>query len=581
MRGGQFDTPHRPESEWVFVDSLDDAYLRREEEKARALFESSERSLVASPPVAAPQGYGGSYYWAIKMMTEPEYCLDYMMAAAEAAAQCFDQYLQAVGRIRGRGGDQRARLWHPGPRDVSPRAVSRIFCAVLEGGHGRHPSLSRASKTWIHCCGSVPNMVPYFIEAGVDCLNPVQWTAGGWTSVAQRDLWRSARLLGRRDLDAAHLSLWQPGGRGPRGARGAGRAEPGRGICGESDPQHPARGAGGEYRGVVSDGAGVSLWKTREGVRPVNIRVCTPEDYAAVVGVHNLVHPERPITIEGLVEGDRRRDPKYRHQRWVALQEARVVGFCVYGQQVDDYHPNKFHVDLAVLPDYRRRGIGSALYDQLAAGLAPFEPQKLRADGYGNMPEGVRFLQQRGFQEVFRETPLHLEVLAFDPGPYAGLEEELRAQGIEIQTLRDLEGDPDRDRKVYDLYWEMEADVPREDEPHPIAFGEWVKWTMKNPHGVPRGLYHRRLWGRVHRDRRVWPASGKRHAVWGPGRRQAGLSEERGGPGHAGAGDRLCPCTGASADSDQHGDRQRWDARAVRAAGLCAAAGLDPDGKGV
>jgi uroporphyrinogen-III decarboxylase len=39
----------------------------------------------------------------------------------------------------------------------------------------RYPAI----KTWIHCCGSVPNLIPDFIEAGVDCLNPVQWTAAG------------------------------------------------------------------------------------------------------------------------------------------------------------------------------------------------------------------------------------------------------------------------------------------------------------------------------------------------------------------------------------------------------------------
>ena len=34
-------------------------------------------------------------------------------------------------------------------------------------------------KVWIHCCGSVPGIIPHFIDAGVDCLNPVQWTAAG------------------------------------------------------------------------------------------------------------------------------------------------------------------------------------------------------------------------------------------------------------------------------------------------------------------------------------------------------------------------------------------------------------------
>ncbi len=53
-RVDEFSTPHRPESEWAFVDTLDEAYLRHEEQKARALYESSERAIVASPPAAAP-----------------------------------------------------------------------------------------------------------------------------------------------------------------------------------------------------------------------------------------------------------------------------------------------------------------------------------------------------------------------------------------------------------------------------------------------------------------------------------------------------------------------------------------------
>jgi uroporphyrinogen-III decarboxylase len=34
-------------------------------------------------------------------------------------------------------------------------------------------------KVWIHSCGAVGGFVPYFIEAGVDILNPIQWTAAG------------------------------------------------------------------------------------------------------------------------------------------------------------------------------------------------------------------------------------------------------------------------------------------------------------------------------------------------------------------------------------------------------------------
>jgi hypothetical protein len=61
------------------------------------------------------------------------------------------------------------------------------------------------------------------------------------------------------------------------------------------------------------------------------------------------------------------------------------------------------------------------------------------------------------------------------------LEAKLRAQGIEIKTLRGLEGDPDRDRKVYDLYWAVMEDVPKENDITPMDFIEWAEWTLQDP----------------------------------------------------------------------------------------------------
>ncbi len=213
----------------------------------------------------------------------------------------------------------------------------------------------------------------------------------------------------------------------------------------------------------------------------MGIRKFTPNDYRDIVDIHNTIYPSLASTEDAWIAHDRGRDPKYQTQRWVALEDERIVGYGLYSQHIFNYHPQKFDISIAVLPQYRRRGIGSALYDQIMAGLVPFGPQKLRADGYGNLLEGVRFLLKRGFKEVFRETPLHLDVMRFDPTPFSGLEAKLRAKGIEVRTLRDLEGDADRDRKVYDLYWETTQDVPREGEIAQMDFGEWVEWTLRDP----------------------------------------------------------------------------------------------------
>jgi mycothiol synthase len=220
----------------------------------------------------------------------------------------------------------------------------------------------------------------------------------------------------------------------------------------------------------------------------VNVRDFTAHDFPDIVKIHNTIYPHDATTPEAWAQADTQRPPKCKQRRWVALQDTRIVGFAGYSQHIFDYHPQKFHVTLQVLPDYRCQGIGSALYDQLMAGLRPCDPLKLRADGYGNLLDGVRFLEQRGFVEVFRERPLHLDVMACDPKPFSGVKDKLRAQGIEVKTLHDLEGDPKRDRKVYDLYWEATGDVPSEAEIAQMDFEDWVEWTLKDPL-VPHGGY--------------------------------------------------------------------------------------------
>jgi GNAT superfamily N-acetyltransferase len=77
---------------------------------------------------------------------------------------------------------------------------------------------------------------------------------------------------------------------------------------------------------------------------------------------------------------------------------------------------------------------------------------------------------------------VQLNVPAFDPDPYSGLEAQLAAGGIHITTLGELAGDPDRDRKLFELFWEVAEDVPHEDaEVQRPDFDEWVRWGVYDP----------------------------------------------------------------------------------------------------
>lgn len=215
------------------------------------------------------------------------------------------------------------------------------------------------------------------------------------------------------------------------------------------------------------------------------IRDFTTTDYQAMVDIHNSLNiawPERPRTAHAWEIVDKNRNPEHPFKRWVAIEAGVVVGFGTYRSTPWDYPPGSFHINIEVRPGYHRRGVGAALYDRVISALEPFNPPSLRADAYANLPQGFRFLEKRGFYEAFRETPVHLDLSSFDAAPYVRLEPGLRSKGIVIKTLGELETDPMRDRKLYELYWTVDPDMPHEGEGvKPPPFEDWLRWGINDP----------------------------------------------------------------------------------------------------
>jgi len=216
----------------------------------------------------------------------------------------------------------------------------------------------------------------------------------------------------------------------------------------------------------------------------MQIRDFTSKDYPALVAIHNslgIIWPERPHSAEVWLEADRNRSSRSKFQRWVAVEDQQIVGFASSAQDPWNYPPQSFYINVEILPEYQQRGIGSALYKQIMDELHRFNPPALRADAFTNLPQGFAFLQKRGFYEAFRETPVHLDVTSFNPMPYSELESMLNAQGIFIRTVAELELDPDRDRKIYELYCLVDIDVPHEGEQiiQP-DFDDWLGWGLNN-----------------------------------------------------------------------------------------------------
>jgi len=223
----------------------------------------------------------------------------------------------------------------------------------------------------------------------------------------------------------------------------------------------------------------------------MKILPATSAHYQGIAKVINSLYPENPTSDLEIAEGDKQRNPKFKFQRWVAFEKSRIVGVGSFNQSIWFAHPQKFMIWIGVRPEHQRCGIGSMLYEAIMHGLQPLDPIALRATATEDLIQSKRFLEYRGFREVIRDIRSELDVQAFDLSRFANLDDRFRAKGIEIKTLPELENDADRDRKLYDLDWEMSLAVPGD-----LAAGigrrgldQYVEYAIKGPSALPEGFF--------------------------------------------------------------------------------------------
>jgi len=160
-----------------------DEHLRELEETARFLYEGTEYSILGGF-LKGGLGSNGIFAghtisdWLCELITDPEYAGAVLHATAERAVENLKIYLQAVGKyidtifISGTDfGTQKGELFRP---EIFRDLYVSNYRLMTDYVHTH----SRA-KTMFHSCGSIVNLVEYFIAAGADILNPVQTAAAG------------------------------------------------------------------------------------------------------------------------------------------------------------------------------------------------------------------------------------------------------------------------------------------------------------------------------------------------------------------------------------------------------------------
>lgn len=215
-----------------------------------------------------------------------------------------------------------------------------------------------------------------------------------------------------------------------------------------------------------------------------------PTDAEAMAEIYNSAAPgHRAISAEQVRFWEETRDPKCRNARWVKETDGHVVAYGEYSQWTLMFHPRKFNLEITVLPAWQRQGFGSALYRHLEDALQPFEPLSLSAWVLESYPHWLRFYQDRGFQEEMRQSESVLDVTAFDFVPYEGHQRRVEAKGFRIATYQELEADPQRDRKVYELEDDLSRDVPQADPYTSTSMEYFQARILRNPDFLPDAYF--------------------------------------------------------------------------------------------
>lgn len=217
----------------------------------------------------------------------------------------------------------------------------------------------------------------------------------------------------------------------------------------------------------------------------VRIRPFADGDYPRAVEIHTLVYPSAPTTEAEERYYDRVWDTtRFARYRTVAEDAGgRVVAVGRYNHVPDEFHPEKYAVDIAVDPACRRRGVGGALYAHLIALLRAHGAIAARA-GVPNEEdaESLGFLARRGFVETHRGWQSRLDVAGFAFGRFATAEPRVAARGIAITTLgAETVRGPQALRGVYELTTACERDVPSADPVTPVPFDLFVAHTVASP----------------------------------------------------------------------------------------------------
>jgi GNAT superfamily N-acetyltransferase len=144
------------------------------------------------------------------------------------------------------------------------------------------------------------------------------------------------------------------------------------------------------------------------------------------------------------------------------------------------HRPDRVSTLLTVLPDRRRRGVGSALFEAVSEWARSLGLSELEAVVLDNDPESLAVAEGHGFVEERRELGVVLHLDEIQPPAIAP------PDGVEIVTWAER---PDLARGMYEVALEALPDIPGFEDDLEEPFDDWLAHDMQGSGDRPEATF--------------------------------------------------------------------------------------------
>ncbi|HEU4942386.1 MAG TPA: GNAT family N-acetyltransferase [Gaiellaceae bacterium] len=189
----------------------------------------------------------------------------------------------------------------------------------------------------------------------------------------------------------------------------------------------------------------------------------TRDDLAALCEIWAAITPREPLTPQQLL---RRKERQPERLYLLAEEEGRAVGLALVAPTDS---PNRTYVGVRVLPAWRGRGVGSALYERALEHARSVGPEWLSTMVSEAEPEAVAWAGRRGFEPYQQQVELVLRLHGDEQAPP-------HPAGIQI-----VEVTPDLHEAAYALSEEAWEDLPLDVPVELSPFDVWLEEELPGP----------------------------------------------------------------------------------------------------